>query len=249
MNKPVTVIGSYPSPYVRKVLAVLHLKNVDYRIDPIVPFMGGDEFSRLSPLRRIPVLITDTLTLCDSTVICEYLEDRYPEPALYPRDAEQRARARWLEEYADTRIGDVFVWQYFNQLVIGRFIFGRKPDDEIVQRASTREIPQVLDYLEGAVPAEGFLFGSLGVADISVAAFFRNLFFARYNLDAARWPRVAAYVERVLAQPCLAQLRPFEELCLRTPPAAQRAALLAAGAPLTDQTLGTDAPRAGLMRI
>jgi len=249
MSTPVTIIGSYPSPYVRKVLAVLHLKGIDYRIDPIVPFMGGDEFSRLSPLRRIPVFISDALTLCDSSVICEYLEDRYPEPALYPRDPEQRAKARWLEEYADTRIGDVFVWQYFNQLVIGRFIFGRKPDEDIVRRAANEEIPQVLDYLEAFVPTEGFLFGGLGVADISLAAFFRNLSFARYSVDAARWPRVAAYVERVLAEPCLARLRPFEELCLRTAPAAQREALLAAGAPLTEQTVGTNAPRAGVMRI
>lgn len=249
MTKPVTIIGSYPSPYVRKVLAVLHLKGIDYRIDPIVPFMGGDEFSQLSPLRRIPVLVTDRITLCDSTVICEYLEDRYPEPPLYPRDPEQRARARWLEEYADTRIGDVFVWQYFNQLVIGRFIFGRKPDEEIVQRASTHEIPQVLDHLEGIVPVEGFLFGAMGVADISITSFFRNLFFARYTLDAARWPRVAAYVERVLGQPCLTVLRPFEELSLRTAPQAQRDALLAAGARLTAATVGTNAARSGVMRI
>ena len=48
--EPVTVIGSYLSPYVRKVLAVLHRKGVPYEIDPITPFMGDDRFSQLSPL-------------------------------------------------------------------------------------------------------------------------------------------------------------------------------------------------------
>ena len=51
------IIGSFVSPYVRKVLACLELKGLDYEVDPITPFFGNDEFSRLSPLRRIPVLI------------------------------------------------------------------------------------------------------------------------------------------------------------------------------------------------
>jgi hypothetical protein len=51
-HHPVTIIGSYLSPYVRKVLACLAIKGVPYRIDPIVPFFGNDELSRLSPVRR-----------------------------------------------------------------------------------------------------------------------------------------------------------------------------------------------------
>ena len=56
MKDRVTIIGSYISPYVRKVLVCLHLKGIAYEIDPIVPFFGDERFSRLSPLRRIPVL-------------------------------------------------------------------------------------------------------------------------------------------------------------------------------------------------
>src|SRR5689334_15165248 len=104
MSGRVTIIGSYLSPYVRKVLAVLHIKGIDYEIDPIVAFLGDDRFTELSPLRRIPVLIDDQVALCDSTVICEYLDERHPEPGVYPQGAAARARARWLEEYADTRM-------------------------------------------------------------------------------------------------------------------------------------------------
>ena len=46
------IIGSYLSPYVRKVLACLELKGLAYEIDPIVPFLGDDRFTQLSPLRR-----------------------------------------------------------------------------------------------------------------------------------------------------------------------------------------------------
>ena len=47
------IIGSHVSPYVRKVLVALGIKGLDYEIDPIVPFFGNDEFTRLSPLRPL----------------------------------------------------------------------------------------------------------------------------------------------------------------------------------------------------
>ena len=74
MDQPIRIIGSFLSPYVRKVLVALELKGLQYEVDSITPFYGNDEFTRLSPLRRIPVLIDDRVTLCDSTVICEYCE-------------------------------------------------------------------------------------------------------------------------------------------------------------------------------
>jgi glutathione S-transferase len=94
-----TVVGNYISPYVRKVLICLDLKGLDYRIDPITPFVGDDRFSACSPLRRVPVLFDGDLVLNDSSVICQYLEDKHPAPALYPANIVDRARARWIEEY------------------------------------------------------------------------------------------------------------------------------------------------------
>jgi hypothetical protein len=119
------IIGSYVSPYVRKVLACLALKGLDYEIDPITPFFGGDEFERLSPLRRIPVLVEGDLTLCDSSVICAWLDEAYPKRPLLPASASDRARARWLEEYADTRLGDVFVWGLFYPKVVHPIVWGQ----------------------------------------------------------------------------------------------------------------------------
>ena len=134
MGDRVQVIGSYLSPYVRKVLVVLDLKGIPYDIDPIVPFLGDDRFSRLSPLRRIPVLVDDQVTLSDSSVICQYLEDRHPTPALWPRPVDDRARARWLEEYADTRMGEVFIWRLFNEVAINPFVWGKPTDEALVHR-------------------------------------------------------------------------------------------------------------------
>ena len=246
---PVKIIGSYLSPYVRKVLVCLHEKGIPYEIDPIVPFFGDERFSRLSPVRRIPVLIDDAVTLCDSSVICQYLEDRHAMPALYPGDVAARAQARWLEEYADTRMGEVFIWRLFNQRVIGPFVWGEPTDQSVVDRTLAEDVPQVLDYLEAQAPADGFLFGAFSIADVSVAVFFRNAAWARFTIDAARWPRVAALVARVLGRESFARLRPFEETSLRTPLRQQRDALRAAGAPIMTETYGTAAPRRGVMRI
>jgi glutathione S-transferase len=240
-------VGSYLSPYVRKVLVCLHLKGIAYEIDPIVPFLGDDRFSRLSPLRRIPVLMDDAVTLCDSSVICQYLEDRHPEPPLYPRDVVARARARWLEEFADTRMGEVFIWRLFNEVAIRPFVWGEPTDAAVVERAIQEEIPAILDYLEGELPAEGFASGDFGIADVALASFFRNAAFARYQVDAARWPRTAAFVARALAHEAFQRLAPFEELSLRTPLARQREALAEHGAPLSAETFGTATPRRGIL--
>lgn len=91
--------------------------------------------------------------LSDSSVICQYLEDRYPEPRLYPLDLADRARARWLEEFADTRMGDVFIWRLFNQVAITPAVWGEKGDAELVARTLATDVPQVLDYLESELPS------------------------------------------------------------------------------------------------
>ncbi len=243
----VRIIGSYLSPYVRKVLVFLDLKGVPYAIDPIIPFMGDDRFSQLSPVRRIPVLLDDQVTLADSSVICQYLEDRYPEPALYPQPIADRAR--WLEEFADSRMGEVFIWRLFNQVAINPFVWGEPTGTAILEKTLQEDIPHVLDYLETQVPREGFLFGNVSIADISIATFFRNAAFARFRVDDSRWPKTAAFVSRALALDSFAKLKPFEARLIRTPIAQQRAALTELGAPLPSETYGTVTPRRGMMRI
>lgn len=243
------IVGSYVSPYVRKVLACLHLKGIAYEIDPITPFFGDDAFGRLSPLRRIPVLIEGDLVLNDSTVICAWLDEAFGGHSLLPSAPADRARARWLEEYADTRMGDVFIWGFFYQKFVHPLIWGAPGDQARIERALNEDAPAVLDYLEEELPEAGFLFGAIGIADISIASFFRTAGHAGFEIDAARWPRTAAFVARTLAHEALAQLLPFELAQVGTSPAGRRQALLAAGAPLAPETLATSEPRPGIMAL
>ena len=249
MDKPLTIIGSYVSPYVRKVLACMNLKGLDYEVDPITPFFGNDEFRRLSPLCRIPVLIDGDFSISDSSVICAYLDDAYPGHRLFPADAKERARARWFEEFADTRLGDLFIWNFFYQKVVHPLVWGEPGDQARIDKAVNEDIPAALDYLEREAPSDGFLFAEIGAADISIASFFRNGAYAGFETDAARWPRTAAFVERTLAHPCVAALLPLEDVQRNADIKGRRQALLDAGARLTETTMGEREPRRGMMRL
>ena len=243
------LIGNYISPYVRKVLVCMELKGLEYTIDPIAPFVGNERFSQLSPLRRIPVLIDGDRVFNDSSVICQYLDERHPQPSLYPADIGDRAQARWIEEYCDTWLGDVVVWGMFFQKGVKRYLFGEEPDEAVVARARDEQLPVALDYLESLLPADSFLFGDLSVADIGIASFFRNAAFVRYAVDARRWPRVAALLERAWALPAFRKLAGLEEKSMRSPLAEQRQVLIGLGAPVSAETLGTSPPRRGMMRL
>jgi len=245
----IRIVGSFVSPYVRKVLACLNLKGLRYEIDPITSFYANEEFTNLSPLRRIPVMIDGEVTLSDSSVICAYVDEAYPGHPLLPSAAKDRARARWFEEYSDTRLGDVLIWSLFYQKNVHHLVWGEPGDQARIDKTLAEDLPRELDYLERELPADGFLFGEIGLADISIASFFRNGAYAGFEADPKRWPKTSAFIERTLAHPCFASLLPFEDVQRSVEIKRRREALLEAGAPLTAETYGTREPRRGIMRL
>ena len=192
-------------------------------LDPIVPFFGDDAFGELSPLRRVPVFIDDKVSLCDSTVICEYLEDRFPSPRAARRPA-RRAQARWLEEFSDTRMGDVFIWRIFYEAVVLPFIFQKPRDKEKIAAIVAEQVPDVMAYQE-RWPAPTASCGDVSMADLAVAIPFGNLRWARVEPDRNRWPKTCAWVERTHATPALAKVTRFADKLMQTPPNGQCAAL------------------------
>ncbi len=245
----IRIIGNHVSPYARKAFLSLDHKQVDYEIDPIVPFFGDDGFTRLNPLRRIPVLIDGDLVIPDSTVICEYLDDRYPEKPLYPRDPADRARARWLEEFADSRLGDVMIWKLFFQRNVKPRVWKQECDEEAVAAVIAGDLPEIMDWLEPQAPGGGYMFGELSMIDLTYAAFFRNAALAGWTPDAARWPRVAAWIDHVFATPLFARSVMIEQIMLTTPGKEVAAALEAAGLKVTPESVRGSAPRRGPMSV
>jgi len=244
------IIGNHISPFVRKVLAVCEIKDLPYELDSIVPFFGNERFGELSPLRRIPVLVDDAIVINDSSVICEYLEEKWPDAPVLPEEPASRAEARFLDEYADTRLADVVLWKVFGRAVVAPGVFGAERDTAAIDRTMAEDLPGVMDLLERWAPMSGFKFGDKpGVADFSVASHFANLQWARRKLDASRWPRAAAWIERVSQSAPLMHLNGIGAELLRVPPDAHRPVLDALGVTVAAETVSTKVPRRGPMTV
>jgi glutathione S-transferase len=196
----IKIYGVHGSPFVRKVYVALDIKGIPYETVPQMPFSGDKDYLKINPLGKVPTLVDGDLTLGDSKVICRYIESAYPQPALYPTDLQERAMADWYEDLGGGYLSELGAGIFF-QRFMRPFAFKQEPDEELVAKITDKKLPPMLDYLEGQLPAEGFLFGDFMMADLSLASPFVNAGYAGYTVDAARWPRVAALIEQVRAQP------------------------------------------------
>jgi glutathione S-transferase len=160
------------SLFSRKIEIALGEKGLDFeRIE--VPFTQTRGYSpkhpdvlAANPKGQVPVLVDGDLTLYDSTVILEYLEDAYPEPALYPTTPADRARCRLFDVFAD----EVMLGSF-------RFLMHRtepKPDDLEswnAKEAKAREaMPAIAGHfaeLDRNLQGRDYLCGALSAADIS----------------------------------------------------------------------------------
>ncbi len=196
------VYGAILSPFVRKVLVTLELKGVAYEGKHIMPFAVPDGYEKLHPLKKVPALQDDQLTIADSSVICDYLERRYPEPALYPVDSVDRAKALWYEEYGDSELLSVFGAKLFFPRVVKKQMMGKPIDEAEVELHILEGIPPVLEYLTTELGDRDYLVGGqFSIADLSIVTHFVNASYAGWTPDSDRWPTLATYVERIQALP------------------------------------------------
>jgi len=195
------IIGAGLSPFVRKARVFLAEKGIPYELEPLVPFGVSAEYKRKSPLGKIPCLEHDGRPLPDSSVICAYVEKVQPQPALYPSDPWDYARALWLEEYADGGFTASVMGPIFQERVLKKLL-GGKPDDARAQEAEDKALPVFCDYLNEQLGDQQYLVGGrFTIADIAVASPFVNLQHAGVKPDPKRWPKLAAYLERIHSRP------------------------------------------------
>ena len=203
----VVLHGVAPSPFVRKVRVVLLEKDIPHTLRPVTPFPPANatpEFRRMSPLGKVPALSDGDFAISDSSVICAYLERSRPAPPLVPEEPRGFARALWFEEWADTKLAETTGAVFFQRVVRPRF-FRQPPDEEFVRAALRDALPPLLDYLEQQLGEEEWLVGGrFTIADIAVATMLQQLRYAGEAIDPARWPKLAAYADRVLSRPSFA---------------------------------------------
>jgi glutathione S-transferase len=174
-------------------------KGVEFEL-VMVPFTKDDAYEpkhpevlRVNPgKQQVPVLVDDEVALFDSTQIFEYLEDRYPEPALWPRGVAERARARQLEQKSD---------EVFFPNVIR--LFGLQHDMQgAAAVAACAACARFYDEMEALLAGRDHLAGQYSFADI---AFYMACIFAdrKRARMAADTPRLLAWRSRVGARPAV----------------------------------------------
>ena len=200
------VYGSSLSPFVRKTLTFLGEKGLRVEHKPLAPHSALPEFCATSPLGRIPGFADGDYKLADSSAICHYLERKYPSPALFPTSAEDLGRMMWFEEFSDTVLVPA-AGKVFFQLRVRPMLLKEQPDMAIVDQALTKDIPPHFDYLERQISGPFLVGGKLTLADIAIHCIFVNLKLAGHPVDAARWPKLGAYVAGLLERPVFAAIK------------------------------------------
>lgn len=196
-----TVCGLIGSPFFRKILTQINEKDASFEVEHLSPFGAGDDFTKINPARRIPVLKDsdngEDWVLPDSTAIFHYLEKKLPEPALVPTELADYGRALWFEEYADTEMASTIGLGIFRKMVFPQ-MQGKEPDVDGAMDVIRGKLIGINDYIEASLEGREWLVGDMfSVADISVAVQYANLSFTGYVPNAARWPNLSAFMQRV----------------------------------------------------
>jgi glutathione S-transferase/RNA polymerase-associated protein len=154
------------SPYAQKVKIALYEKGIPFEaVTPDIFGNGTPEFVSSSPRREVPSLIDGDTTVFDSTIILEYLEDRWPQPPLLPASPAERARVRMLEELEDT------YHEAINWAIAEIRVFGRAKGElaeQLLHRAG-EQIGGMYKRLERELGRQPFFNGEdFGWGDLSV---------------------------------------------------------------------------------
>lgn len=206
-----TVYGVPLSPFVRKLRLCLAEKDIDYQLKIVLPFDQPLWFRELNPLNRIPAIQDGELALADSSVICQYLEDKYPDlTSLLGKNAEQSAKVRWLEKYSDYELAPLTTFTIFEQRVINPSK-NMPCDENIVQSALSDGLPIHFDYLERTLGNAAYFVGdALSLADLAFTSQMVNMEHGKERLDGQRWPQLSALYERIKARASMQKLMPGE---------------------------------------
>ncbi|MDE3079398.1 MAG: glutathione S-transferase family protein [Paracoccaceae bacterium] len=158
------------SPFCRKVRLTLAAKKIEVELIEERYWEQSPEFLRRNPAGKVPVLRLDGMTLSESQAICEFIEERYPQPPLMPRTPEERFEVRRLCGWFDDK---------FNEEVTSKLLLERVhkkvrnlgyPDSKNVKAGATK-IKYHLDYMGWLLDQRRWLAGdAMTLADFTAAA-------------------------------------------------------------------------------
>lgn len=190
------------SPYGQKVKIALLEKGIGFETTLPGDLGSGARaagFAIASPRGEVPALVDGDVTIFDSTVILEYIADRWPEPALLPAEASERARVRMLEDAMDTHV-EAISWGLSEVRNFGR------ASGELAERielAAAGQIDAWYQWLESELGERAYFNGdSFGWGDLCVVPFVNGLVSFGFAPDG----RLGAWLATVNERPSVVQV-------------------------------------------
>ena len=172
MTHPAIEILEHPlSPYAQKVKIALSEKGVPF--EARIPGAIGSgqvspEFARANPRGEVPVIYVEGQAIFDSTIILEFIEDRFPDPPLLPASPADRARVRMIEDLVDTHY-EAITWGLSE---IANFKRATGDQAAAMQAKAGEELAQLHAWLEAQLGDRPWFNGeAFGWGDLCVAPF------------------------------------------------------------------------------
>ena len=145
-------------PFSHRCRFVLCEKGCDFEINDIDMFNKPPEIDAMNPYGELPILIERDLTLYQSTIINEYIDERFPHPQLMPADPIQRARAR------------LFIYTFERELFSFVRVLERREETEIRKKVARDQIREQLVQLSPVLAKNKVLMGDdFTMLDITLA--------------------------------------------------------------------------------
>jgi glutathione S-transferase len=219
----------------RRVRLCLEEKGLSYQshhVDMAKMEHHSPDYLKINPLGVIPTLIHDGRPLHESGTICEYLDESFPDPPLRPEQPYERAEMRNWIRHIDGLIGNliIFNWRHHLQKTAQQWSdaelaeklksipskerqeawlrVARKPYTEDERDAARGKLVQLLDKMEAALAASGWLVGqAYSIADIAAVPFVKRIEeeIAPDQVSEKSHPHVSAWWTRMQARPAFAR--------------------------------------------
>jgi glutathione S-transferase len=172
MTLELFVDSRHLSPYALSAFVALRHKGVPFELKTVDleahEHLDAAYRSR-SLTARVPMLVADGWALSESSAIAEYIDEAWPGPRLYPSDPRQRARARQLQAWLRSDLGELRAARNTEGVFLGR----RLPP---MNDAARRQAGQVVQVAETLIePEQGHLFDAWCIADVDLALMLMRL--------------------------------------------------------------------------
>lgn len=206
------------SPFARKVRLALAEKRIPFELRVERVWERRPEFLEMNPACQVPVLQEPSgLAIADSTAICEYLDEAYPDTGLLGRTLAERAETRRLVAWFDSKFNAEVTRNLLFEKQMKRLLGRGNPDASAI-RAGYQNLRPHLDYIGGLAESRTWLAGQrASLADFAAAAHLSALDYIG-DIDWSLNEPAKEWYARCKSRPCFRSLL-AERVGGITPPA------------------------------